>query len=139
MVDASPLSRRRILQGSVVLGALGLAGLVPAFGAPAPRLPARGNFVIRNAYVMTMEPGQADLPKGDVHVDNGLIVDIGAELAASGADVIDAQPTFVSKLYKPTILEWSEFLFADSGVKGIVFLWPHATVFFKVLAIHLYQ
>ena len=63
MVDASHLSRRRVLQGGIALGALGAAGLpaASAYAAPAaaPRLPARGNIVIRNAYVMTMEPGDA--------------------------------------------------------------------------------
>jgi len=39
-----------------------------AFAAPAAalRLPARGNIVIRNAYVMTMEPGAPDIKAGDV-------------------------------------------------------------------------
>src|SRR6266850_793447 len=51
---------RRVLQGGIALGALGAAGLpaASAYAAPAAaaRLPARGNVVIRNAYVMTMEP-----------------------------------------------------------------------------------
>ena len=58
---ASHISRRRILRDGIALGALGLAGFptTSAFAAPAatPKLPARGNMVIRNAYVMTMEPG----------------------------------------------------------------------------------
>ena len=52
MVDASHLSRRRVLQGGIALGALGVAGLPAgsAYAAPAatPRLPARGNIGIFN-------------------------------------------------------------------------------------------
>jgi hypothetical protein len=69
---ASHISRRRILRDGIALGALGLAGFpaASAWGAPAatPKLPARGNMVIRNAYVMTMEPGTPDIKDGDVHV-----------------------------------------------------------------------
>jgi len=67
---------------------------MPAHAAVSPsvsNLPARSNAVIRNAYVMTMEPGQPDLPNGDVHVDNGLIVDVGTGLAAPGAQIIDGR------------------------------------------------
>src|SRR5262249_30034785 len=38
---------------------------------------------------MTMEPGQPDLLNGDVHFDNGLIVDVGTGLAAPSAQIID--------------------------------------------------
>jgi 5-methylthioadenosine/S-adenosylhomocysteine deaminase len=54
-------------------------------------LPARGNVLVRGGYVMTMEPGQANISGGDVHLDNGAIVDIGANLAAPGAQLIDAR------------------------------------------------
>jgi 5-methylthioadenosine/S-adenosylhomocysteine deaminase len=54
-------------------------------------LPARGNVLIRGGHVMSMEPGQADIPAGDVHLDNGAIIDIGTGLDAPGAEVIDAR------------------------------------------------
>jgi 5-methylthioadenosine/S-adenosylhomocysteine deaminase len=87
------IRRRTFLGGVAALGAMHGFGM-HADAAISPlvaNLPARGHVVIRDAYVMTMEPGQVDLPKGDVHVDNGLIVDIGTELAAPGADVIDGR------------------------------------------------
>src|SRR6185503_15649157 len=34
-------------------------------------LPSRGEFVIRNAYVLTMDDKLGDLPRGDIHVRNG--------------------------------------------------------------------
>src|SRR5262245_12509805 len=65
-----------------------------AFAAVSPAvssLPARGNVLIRGGYVMTMEPGEADISGGDVHLDNGAIIDIGMGLTAPGAEVIDGR------------------------------------------------
>jgi cytosine/adenosine deaminase-related metal-dependent hydrolase len=93
MASKIRIGRRAFLGGVAALGAMhGLR--MPAQAAVSPsvaNLPARSNVVIRNAYVMTMEPGQPDLPKGDVHVDNGLIVDVGTALAAPGAQIIDGR------------------------------------------------
>jgi 5-methylthioadenosine/S-adenosylhomocysteine deaminase len=91
------IRRRGFLGGVAALGALHGFG-IRAHAAISPSvapLPARGHLVIRNAYVMTMEPGEADLPRGDVHVEGGLIVDIGNELAAPGAEVIDGRGLIV--------------------------------------------
>jgi 5-methylthioadenosine/S-adenosylhomocysteine deaminase len=60
---------------------------MPAGAAVSPavgRLPGRSNVVIRNAYVMTMVPGAADLPNGDVRVANGEIAEVGTGLSAPG-------------------------------------------------------
>ncbi|MGD0955468.1 MAG: amidohydrolase family protein [Candidatus Acidiferrales bacterium] len=54
-------------------------------------LPARGKFLIRDAYVMTMDPAIGDLPNGDVHVENGAIAGVGSGLSAPGAQPIDGQ------------------------------------------------
>jgi 5-methylthioadenosine/S-adenosylhomocysteine deaminase len=90
----NPLSfhRRQFLGGAAALGvsALGL----PAESAVSPSvggLPGRGHVVIRNAYVMTMVAGAADLPNGDVRVENGAIAEVGTGLAAPGAEVIDGE------------------------------------------------
>ena len=55
-------TRRALLGGAAALSAAGAAGASgfslgarDALAAAAPKLPARGNFVIRKAYVMTME------------------------------------------------------------------------------------
>src|SRR3954470_18529475 len=92
---ASHISRRRILRDGIALGALGLAGFptASAFAAPAatPKLPARGNMVIRNAHVMTMEPGAPDIKDGDVHVKDGVIVAVGQKLNAPGATAINGR------------------------------------------------
>jgi cytosine/adenosine deaminase-related metal-dependent hydrolase len=64
------------------------------------KLPPRGEFVVRNAYVMTMDPKLGDIPRGDVHVRNGALVGIGSNLAVPGVEELDgthriALPGFV--------------------------------------------
>src|SRR4029077_14125937 len=97
MASKIRIGRRAFLGGAAALGAMhGFRRAAHAAISPAvANLPARGNVVIRNAYVMTMEPGQPDLPNGDVHVDNGVIVDVGTGLAAPGAQVIDGRAFIV--------------------------------------------
>src|SRR5215831_3600440 len=93
MASEISIRRRAFLGGVAALGAMHSVRM-PAHAAVSPsvaNLPARTNVVIRNAYVMTMEPGQPDLSNGDVHVDNGLIVDVGPGLAAPSAQIIDGR------------------------------------------------
>src|SRR5690349_16934018 len=40
----------------------------------------RGEFVVRGAYVLTMDPALGDLPDGEVHVKDGRIVAVGRRL-----------------------------------------------------------
>src|SRR5204862_2869492 len=51
-------------------------------------LPARGEFVLRNAHVMTMDAALGDIPGGSVHVRNGEIVAVGRDVDAPGARAI---------------------------------------------------
>jgi cytosine/adenosine deaminase-related metal-dependent hydrolase len=86
--------------------------------APATRLPARGNVVIRNAYVMTMEPEPGDIANGDVHVRDGAIVAVGTKLSAPGAQVINGSGMIVL----PGLIEthwhmWNTLLRSMSGDK----------------------
>jgi 5-methylthioadenosine/S-adenosylhomocysteine deaminase len=45
-------------------------------------------FVLRNGYVMTMD-AQGDIPGGDVHIADGVIVAVGRDLDAPGAPSLD--------------------------------------------------
>jgi 5-methylthioadenosine/S-adenosylhomocysteine deaminase len=54
-------------------------------------LPARGSFVIRGAYVVTMDPALGDQPNADVLVRNGEIVAVADDLATDGLEVIAAE------------------------------------------------
>ena len=121
MIDKSSVSRRSVLRLGAALGALGIADAhaqVPAPPQPA-RLPARGNFVIRNAHVMTMEPGTGDIVGGDVHVKDGLIAAIGQYLEAPGSNTIKGEGTIVL----PGLVEthwhmWNTPLRSMSGEKA---------------------
>jgi cytosine/adenosine deaminase-related metal-dependent hydrolase len=99
MTKPQKFGRRGLLRGAVAAGAVGLVGRPAAVLAQGRRgragLPARGNFVIRNAYVMTMDAGLGDVEGGDVHVRDGAIAAVGKKLAAPGATAIDGRGMIV--------------------------------------------
>ena len=73
------MSRRAFLSGAAAMSTVGTAGIAAAVEGKsaqpaAGKLPARGEFVIRGAYVMTMDPTVGDIARGDVHVKAGAIV-----------------------------------------------------------------
>jgi len=115
------MSRRHLLCGAAALGAA--AGVSQARFAAAQSsrstsaLPARGTFVIRNAYVMTMDEA-GDIADADVHVANGAIVAVEPGLKAGGATVIDGRGMIVL----PGLVEthwhmWNTLLRSMSGDK----------------------
>ncbi|HWG02321.1 MAG TPA: amidohydrolase family protein [Trebonia sp.] len=55
---------------------------------------ATSEILVTGGYVVTMEAG--DLPRADVLVRDGRIADIGPDIAAPGADVIDAAGKIVA-------------------------------------------
>lgn len=84
------LKRRRLLKGAAGGLFLGGSGLLPGCAAlQGGGTPVGSEFVIRNAYIITLEPGTGDIPRGDVHVRDGAIVAVGASVNAPAADVID--------------------------------------------------
>ncbi|HZM44655.1 MAG TPA: amidohydrolase family protein [Burkholderiales bacterium] len=90
------ISRRSFLGGAIAFGALGMAGCAGAPpGGSGGRLPAQGEYLIRNGFVMTMEPGVADIPDGSVHVRGGRIVAVSAGVEAPGAEVLDGRGMIV--------------------------------------------
>ena len=119
MVGISKLSRRGLLGATCALGALGFVGQrALAATKPAPKLRARENFVIRNAFVMTMERDTGDIANGDVHVRDGAIVAVGQKLAAPGVKAIDGAGMIVL----PGLVEthwhmWNSLLRSMSGEK----------------------
>jgi cytosine/adenosine deaminase-related metal-dependent hydrolase len=83
------VDRRTVLKMATALAA---AGLAPnrTFAQTAKPLPARGDFVIRGATVLTMDPKIGDFERGDVHVRNGVIVGVAPQIATGAATAIDA-------------------------------------------------
>jgi cytosine/adenosine deaminase-related metal-dependent hydrolase len=82
--------------------AIGTASLLPRragaqiaaqSGQAAASLPARGEFIVRGAHVLSMDRSIGELPSGDVHVRDGTIIAVAASVAAPGADVLDGRGT----------------------------------------------
>src|SRR4030088_944517 len=85
-------SRRRLMQGAAALGTAALTPQRLPAQQPARRgasLPARGEWLIRGATVLTMDPAVPDLAAGDVHVRDGTIVAVAESIDAPSAQVID--------------------------------------------------
>lgn len=101
-METSPgISRRGMLGGAAALGAVGISDALAA--GPAAAAPSGGpggpggrpeEFVVRNAYVMSMDPAIGDVPGGDVYVRDGVIVAVGKDLKARGT-VLDGRGTIV--------------------------------------------
>ena len=92
------VSRRRLFAEASALAATLAVGAAPTRAAAAAisgRLPQRSEFVVRNAYVITMDPKLGDLRAADIHVRDGAIVAVGPNLDAPAAAVIDGRAMVV--------------------------------------------
>jgi 5-methylthioadenosine/S-adenosylhomocysteine deaminase len=91
-VSMCDICRRHFIFGAAAFGAAGGSGLlsstltVKAQGG-AGQMPARGEFVIANAYVMTMDRDLGDFDGGSVHVRNGEIVAVGKAVNGGGETI----------------------------------------------------
>src|SRR5947208_15238340 len=83
------MSRRGFLGAATALGTMALAGCgtraatsssLAASRSPG-ELPARGEFIVKNAHVLTMDPKLGEIHGGDIHVRDGVIVAVGQNLA----------------------------------------------------------
>ena len=80
------LTRRTMLEGAAALGAIGcLPTDLAAQSGRAEPLPGRGDIVIRGANVLTMDERSAIFASGDVHIRDGAIVAVGADVNVPGA------------------------------------------------------
>ena len=60
-----------------------------------PGQAGRGDYVIRGGSVISVDPEIGDLPRGDVHVRDGVIVAVAQDVDAGNAEVIDASNCIV--------------------------------------------
>jgi 5-methylthioadenosine/S-adenosylhomocysteine deaminase len=60
-----------------------------------PSAPRRGHYLVQGGSVVSMDPEIGTLGRGDVHVRDGRIVEVGAGLHAPGAEVVDASHMIV--------------------------------------------
>ena len=92
------ICRRDFIRGAAALGTTGLfssplLAQTPRNDSASTRLPARGEFTITNAYIMTMERDFGDFAGGSVHVRDGEIVAVGH--GVSGGETIDGSGMIV--------------------------------------------
>ena len=92
---AQKITRRTMLKTAAALATIGFAPATlraqVSGSRVASKLPARGEFVIRGATVLTMDATIGDFTGGDVHVRDGAIVAVAPAIAAPNANVIDAR------------------------------------------------
>ena len=125
------MSRRTMLNGATALGALMATsgGLLAQQAAtrsakgPAAPLPPRGEFIIRDATILTMDPKINDLATGSVLVQGGSIVAVGSKIESTSAQVIDGRgmicmPGFVDTHWHLWTSLFRPFVRADVGALG---------------------
>jgi 5-methylthioadenosine/S-adenosylhomocysteine deaminase len=123
------INRRRFI-GSLA-AASATRWIEPAYSAP---LPSRGELIVRNAYVMTMDGTLGDIPGGDVHIKNGEIAAVGKAIAAPVATVLDARGMIVL----PGLVEthwhmWNTLLRSFDGEKPDQGYFPTAVAYGQVM------
>ena len=93
------ISRRDVIGGTAKLGLLAAGGVL--VGSACARtntgnstanggLPAQGEYLVRGAYVLSMDPDIGHLDLGDVHVKSGKIIAVAPDISAPAAEIIDA-------------------------------------------------
>jgi len=90
--DTAGIDRRLFLAAAGAAATLGAASTQTQAqtASPPSSASAAGEYVIRNAYVVTMDRAAGDVARGDIHIRNGAIVAIGPSIAAQGVESIDA-------------------------------------------------
>jgi cytosine/adenosine deaminase-related metal-dependent hydrolase len=91
------ICRRGFLRGTAAVGLSVLAATPPLTatgGSTLTRAP-QGEYLLRDATVITMDPALGVLSRGSVHVRDGAIVAVGASIEAPMAEVLDGHGTIV--------------------------------------------
>src|SRR5450432_126922 len=83
------LCRRGLVRVAAALGSVSSSLMAQAKRGDggSMRLPARGEFTIANAYIITMDGALGDVAGGSVHVRNGEIVAVGADVKGGGVKI----------------------------------------------------
>ncbi len=113
-------NRRKFLETAVSFGfttAVGAGlGSRSLLAQSSGGLPPRAEYLIRNAFVMTMDAARGDIEGADVHVRDGEIVAVGKKLEAPAAEQLDGTDMIVL----PGLIEthwhiWTTLLRSMSG------------------------
>src|SRR5215470_6399231 len=86
------MSRRDFLGAAAAVGTMAIAGCATGLGTSRSpgELPERGQFIVKNAHVLTVDPKLGEISGGDIHIRNGAIVAVGRDLSAPQAEIIRA-------------------------------------------------
>jgi cytosine/adenosine deaminase-related metal-dependent hydrolase len=95
MNERIEMSRRGFLGAAATMALAGCAAQAATSssqdaGRARLGLPERGEFIVRNAHVLTMDPKLGEIRGGDIHVRDGAIVAVGEKLTAPQAEVVRA-------------------------------------------------
>ena len=134
------LNRRKFVGTLMTAGITAgvIAGTTRRMDAQTPALPARGEYLIRDAYLMTMDPARVpdhgDIVHGSVHVRNGVIVSVGTGITAQGATVIDGRGSIVLPGLVDTHWHmWTTYLRSMAGDKPEDGYFPVTTRYGKAM------
>lgn len=103
-LEMNTVTRRELIGGTAKLGLLAAGGMLAGSACAQTEgekpkadggLPARGEYLIQGAYVLSMDPEIGHIDVGDVHVKNGKIVAVASGVSAPGAEVIDGTAMIV--------------------------------------------
>lgn len=116
------------------MSGLAAAGLASFLEPASAALPSRGELLLRNTYVMTMDPELGDIPGGDVHIRNGQIAAVGTGIKAPGAAILDGR----RKIVLPGLVEthwhlWNTLLRSFGGEKPDQGYFPTSAAFGEVM------
>ncbi|GAA3981234.1 amidohydrolase family protein [Actinomadura viridis] len=107
-VPRSLLGRRAMITAAAAAVAVPTVFGGAASAAPVPakpgRRPHRGHYLIKGGALVSVDPGIGTVPRADVEIRDGRIVQVGPRLKVRGAEVIDASrmivmPGFVESHY----------------------------------------
>ena len=116
------LCRRDFIRGAAAFGAAALSpsslmAQAKSNNAGSPKLPARGEFTIANAYVMTMDSALGDVAGGSVHVRNGEIIGVGKEVKGGGTKIDGAGMIVMPGLVETHWHMWNTLFRSFAGDK----------------------
>ena len=98
MSNRPKISRRGFLSATAALGTMALAGCATrtattsslAASRSPGELPERGEFIVKNAHVLTMDAKLGEISGCDIHLRDGVIIAVGQNLAAPKAEIVRA-------------------------------------------------
>jgi cytosine/adenosine deaminase-related metal-dependent hydrolase len=107
-------TRKSFLGMSAGLGAFGVSGAAETRPKASPRPKTEARTLIRGADLLTMDERYKGLPRGDVLIEGDKIAAVGPDLAAAGAQVVQA----ADMILMPGMIDGHRHLHSDLFKRG---------------------